>query len=99
MPSDSPADGYLTVADLAAILCLKPQTIYNRLCSRPDSLPPPSHLPCTRGPRWSRMVVNEWRRKYDPGTSEIMPSHRGRPTKAEQIARRRLNEAESGVGK
>jgi hypothetical protein len=40
---------WLTVADLAAILGLRPQTIYNRMSSCPDSLPPATRIPDNPG--------------------------------------------------
>ncbi len=79
---------WLTVADLAVIFGLKPQTIYNRLCICPESLPPVTRIPKLRGPRWSPRVVREWQAKYDPPGIGGSPPRRGRPTKAETIARR-----------
>ena len=82
---------WLTVADLAAVLGLKPQTVYNRLCTCPDTLPPATRIPSFRGPRWSPRVVREWQAIYDPHApvaSLAPPRRRGRPTKVETIARR-----------
>ncbi len=89
--SDLPPDmRWLTAADLGAILGLKLQTIYNRMCARPETLPPATRVPGFRGPRWSVRVVREWQAKFDPrDTVESIPlRHRGRPTKAEAIAYR-----------
>ncbi len=86
---DIPPDmRWLTVADLAVILGLKRQTIYNRLCTCPETLPPVTRLPTFRGPRWSPRVVREWQGRYDPPSVPPERRHPGRPTKAEQIARR-----------
>jgi predicted DNA-binding transcriptional regulator AlpA len=79
---------WLTVADLAAILGLRPQTIYNRMSTCPDTLPPATHVPGLRGPRWSPRLVREWQAKYDPPNLGEPPRRRGRPTKAEMVARR-----------
>jgi predicted DNA-binding transcriptional regulator AlpA len=86
----SPEMQWLTVADLAQILSLKRQTIYNRLSSHPDSLPPATRVPKLRGPRWSMRVVREWQAQYDPAGIAGIARHKGRPTKAETIAKRRL---------
>ncbi len=83
-----PGMTWLTVADLAVILGLKKQTIYNRLSSCPETLPPPTRVPMLRGPRWSPRVVQEWQAQYDPVGLLDNPPRPGRPTKAEEIARR-----------
>lgn len=93
--ADIPADlRWLTVSDLAVILGLKPQTIYNRLSACPETLPPVTRVPTLRGPRWSPRIVREWQSKYDPQQLPAFHSRPGRPTKAEQIARRGLNVAD-----
>lgn len=79
---------WLTVADLAAILGLRPQTIYNRMSSCPETLPPATRVPGLRGPRWSARLVREWQAKFDPPDLGEPPRRRGRPTKSESIARR-----------
>lgn len=90
-PHIPPEMKWLTVADLAEILRLKPQTIYNRLCRQPDTLPPATRVPGFRGPRWSLKIVRDWQAQYEPVELIEMPRRRpGRPTKAEQVARRRL---------
>ena len=79
---------WLTVSDLAAILGLRPQTIYNRMSTYPDTLPPATYVPGLRGPRWSVSLVREWQAKYNPPSLGEPPRRRGRPTKAEMMARR-----------
>lgn len=79
---------WLTVADLAAILGLRRQTIYNRMSTCPETLPPATRVPGLRGPRWSPRLVREWQAKYDPPDLGEPPRRRGRPTKSESIARR-----------
>lgn len=80
----------LTVADLAAVLRLKRQTIYNRLCNCPETLPPAMRIPTLKGPRWSARVVREWQERFEQGDLDAMPRKAGRPTKAIEIARRAL---------
>lgn len=79
---------WLTVADLAVILGLKRQTIYNRLCSCPETLPPATRVPKLRGPRWSLRIVREWQARFDPVELDDPPRRPGRPAKAEEVARR-----------
>ncbi|WP_146214645.1 helix-turn-helix domain-containing protein [Azospirillum thermophilum] len=79
---------WLTVADLAVILGLKKQTIYNRLSSSPETLPPATRVPKLRGPRWSLRIVQEWQARFDPSERSGVPRRPGRPTKAEEVARR-----------
>lgn len=87
---------YLTAADLAEILRVSPKTIQNRLAEHPDTLPPRSSLPGTKGALWRVQVVNAWLNQYDPPSLTEATSKRrvGRPTKAEQV-RTRL--AQSGA--
>ena len=89
---DLPPDmKWLTVAELAAILGLRPQTIHNRMNLCPETLPPATRVPGLRGPRWSVRIVREWQARFDPPEiSEPVRRHRGRPTKAEVMARRRI---------
>lgn len=47
----------LKIDDLARLLCLKKQTIYNRLCIGAD-LPPPIRV--GRGLRWQPSTVKSW---------------------------------------
>ena len=86
---------WLTVADLAVILGLRPQTIYNRLCACPETLPPATRVPRLRGPRWSARVVREWQAQFDPPTGIETPVKRGRPKKGDSIRRRLRSELEA----
>jgi predicted DNA-binding transcriptional regulator AlpA len=81
---------WLTVADIASILGVSRQTIYNRVSQSPESLPPITWVPGLRGPRWSPRIVREWQALFDPAGLTVAPRRGGRPTKAESIARRRL---------
>ncbi len=78
----------LTVGDLAAILGLKRQTVYNRLCGCPETLPAITRIPTIRGPRWTIAAVREWQARFDPANLDLSSGTRGRPTKREEIARR-----------
>jgi predicted DNA-binding transcriptional regulator AlpA len=80
---------WLTTADIAAILGVSRQTIYNHLATNPDSLPPVTKIPGWRGPRWSMKIVREWQALHDPPTVALPPRRVGRPRKAEAIARRK----------
>lgn len=82
---------WLKIADLAAILGLRPQTIHNRLSLHPETLPPATRVPGLRGPRWSVPLVREWQARFNPPALEEIapPRRRGRPTKAETVLRRK----------
>ena len=79
---------WLTVAELAAILGLRPQTIYNRMCRCPETLPCAVRVPGLRGPRWSVRAVKEWQAAFETSDFGGPPRRRGRPTKAESVIRR-----------
>lgn len=77
-------------AELAAMLGLATRTIYNRLHTKGD-LPPVMYL--GRLPRFAITDVHEWlnaKRSSGSTVTSPVPRRRGRPTKAEQIARRRM---------
>lgn len=86
----------LTPEELAAILCLSVQTVYNRR-SNGDDLPPAVHI--GRLVRYRVSDVDAWigTLSRHPVTAETHktgrcgeePMPRGRPTKAEQVRRRR----------
>ncbi len=82
---------WLTAGELALILGLARQTIYNKLQTCPAGLPPPTRVPNLRGPRWSQQAVREFQARFDPPGIREAPPRRGRPTKADQIARRALS--------
>lgn len=95
-PELPPEMRWLTVADLAAILGLRRQTIYNRMSTCPETLPLATHVPGLRGPRWSVRVVREWQARFDPPDLGEVPPRRGRPTKAETVTRRSRGHRFSG---
>ena len=84
---------WLRVEDLAEIFGLQRQTIYNRLSTVPETLPQASYPLGTRGPRWCPAVVREWQAQFNPVGLLDRPRRRGRPTKAEEIARRNAQAA------
>lgn len=83
----------LTAAALAERLGFKRQTIYNRLSLGGD-LPPPVYL--GRVPRWRPEDIEAWlttkaKSFLSTNVMPMQPKRRvGRPTKAEEIAQRRL---------
>lgn len=82
----------LTPESLAHRLALSTQTIYNRMQS--GDLPP--HLRLGRLPRWRESDVDDWlAAKVVPmalpaPVAHLIARRQGRPTKAEQIARRSM---------
>ena len=79
----------LTVAELADLLSMAQQTIYNRH-STGGSLPPCVRL--GRALRFPSAQVAEWIEQQTEVSAPVVhnePRRPGRPTKAEQIARRR----------
>jgi len=83
-------ENLLTPAELAAILGLSPQTIYNRRCAG-VSLPP--CISIGRVIRFPESGIWPWlhSQSEQPPLKPTEPTRRrpGRPTKAEQVARRR----------
>ena len=87
----------LTPADLADLLGLKIQTVYNRICKGRD-LPP--SIKTGRVQRWRPADVESWLEAIKQAQHQSTPvapqkpviqeakRRRGRPTKQEQIARR-----------
>ncbi len=98
----------LGVEGLAALLHAAPQTIKNNASRAPEKLPPPVRTGGRRliwitkdvftwlearraGPAPAALRVHGDRGATAPAT--VLPRRRGRPTKAEQIARRRAGGA------
>ncbi|MFC4621214.1 helix-turn-helix transcriptional regulator [Comamonas nitrativorans] len=72
------------------MLGLAPRTIYNRLHTRGD-LPPVIYL--GRLPRFAITDIHEWlnaKRSSGSRVTNPVSGRRGRPTKAAQIAKRRM---------
>jgi hypothetical protein len=84
---------WLKAQDLACVLGLKLQTIYNRVSAAPETLPPITWRPGYRGPRWSRTAVAEWQAQFNPPSLLDAPRRRGRPSKLDEIARRKVQSA------
>lgn len=86
----------LTITQLAEFLGMSRQSIYNRRCSgRPDDLPPCIQIGGIA--RYRQSDVESWLSKaprkseseIDEPKSIKPPKRRGRPTKAEEIKRRK----------
>jgi hypothetical protein len=83
----------LTVEELSKLIHKAPQSIYNDRVRNPQSLPPIAAIPGSR--RLLFTNVDLWLTSHiqTPQTSEVDTQSslkRGRPTKAEQIARSKL---------
>ncbi len=96
-----PVIGY---AELSVLLGRTVGTLQADRVRRPESLPPASTPPGSRTPRWITTDVLDWLRQYreqrvQPASpvAANSPRRRGRPTKREQIERRRLVQAVEGV--
>ena len=85
------SDRYLTVDDLARLLCLSPGTIRNKL-SRGESLPPSVRLPGCRRRLWRESQVIKWLdNQVVLSVDSLEPKakkKRGRPKKSVQVRRR-----------
>jgi predicted DNA-binding transcriptional regulator AlpA len=88
----------LTIELLSQYLHKPVQSIYNDLSKKPHKLPPPCRLPDTRRLLWRLEDVERWIAQHiedrskqadpiDPPLAHV--KKRGRPTKAEQVARDR----------
>jgi len=89
----------LGIEDLSKILRKKPSSITVDLCRAPYRLPPPCTPPGQREQIWLAEDVLDWLRAFRrPAASKPEPQvekrRPGRPTKAEQIRRRREKERE-----
>lgn len=83
---------------LAQILGLTPLTLAKKRCTDPGSLPPHCLPPGSKRPIYIVEDVLAWLRQYQ--VTPFQGKRRGRPTKAEQIARREAQAAaREGAGK
>lgn len=82
--------------DLLSVLLNKtPQTIFADRSRAPHKVPPACVAPGCKQPRWITADVIDWLRQYkEPVAAAPVPADEkgavGRPTKAEQIRRRKL---------
>lgn len=87
--------GLLTVDELAPIIRKSVETIQSDASRNPKSLPPICRLPRTKRLLWREEDVERWLAAHVDGMTEaaaiaVSGQHqprRGRPTKAEQIAK------------
>lgn len=74
---------------LSQLLGRSRETLQADRCRKPHSLPPPCSPPGTKQPLWLLEDVIAWLEQYrQPTAAQPAAKKRGRPTKAEQIARR-----------
>jgi len=95
-----PVIGYV---ELSVLLGRTVGTLQADRIRRPESLPPASTPPGSRTPRWITADVLDWLRQYrerrvQPAVpvATTSPRRRGRPTKREQIERKRAAQASEG---
>ena len=74
-----------TIQDLVPIVKKTESTIRTDLCRRPHVLPPTLKVPGSR--RVVFFGVEEWLSRH--AATSVPPARPGRPTKAEQIAKRK----------
>lgn len=79
----------LNALDLARLLNKTPSAIFTDRSRAPYRLPPACSPPGTKSPLWLLDDVISWLREHreQPCATTPAPRRRGRPTKAEQIAR------------
>jgi hypothetical protein len=90
----------LTAEDMAGLLHKDVTSIRSDVLRNPRSLPPLCRLPGNRRLLWRRCDVDAWLAAHVAGgagatapcSSTALPRRRGRPTKAEQLARQRAQE-------
>jgi hypothetical protein len=96
----------LTVEDMAVLLHKDVTSIRSDVLRNPRSLPPVLRLPGNRRLLWRRTDVDVWLAAHvvggpaaaSPCSADLPPRRRrGRPTKAEQIARREAADRGSAV--
>lgn len=97
----------LTVEQLSAYIHKSVASIRSDATRNPASLPPICRLPGTKRLLWRIEDVERWIAQHIAGESAAIKTlaagddsrpKRGRPTKAEQVARQRKQSRTSGVG-
>ncbi|WP_081601618.1 hypothetical protein [Thiobacillus denitrificans] len=97
----------LTVEQLSKYLHKSVASIRSDATRNPASLPPICRLPGTKRLLWRIEDVEGWIAQHIHGKSAALAAlsasdnarpKRGRPTKAEQVARQRQQSKESGIG-
>lgn len=74
---------------LSQLLGRTRETLQADRCRKPHTLPPPCSPPGTKQPLWLLEDVISWLEQYrQPTAAQPVVKKRGRPTKAEQTARR-----------
>ncbi len=93
-PSASPELRTLDAHALGPVLRKSALSIMADLSRAPHRLPPPIRIGGARGALWLESTVLEWLQSHEQGALE-QPRRRGRPTKAEQLARRLAEQQQS----
>ena len=70
----------LDVAALGEIMHMSPQTVRNRMCVNPSSMPPRLHIPGNRRLLWLRSDVVRWLEEH-----REKPRRTGRPRQLDRI--------------
>lgn len=83
----SPSVKTLDSQGLGMVLGKAAISVQADLSRAPHRLPPPIRIDGARGALWLESTVLEWLQSHQLGALE-QPRRRGRPTKAEQLARR-----------
>jgi len=73
--------------ELAAQLAITRAHIYRLVAEAPQQLPPRVQLPGSRRLRWRQADVDDWIAAHVQQSSDQQPRRRGRPTRAEELAR------------
>ncbi|MDD5365967.1 MAG: hypothetical protein PHR30_11555 [Gallionellaceae bacterium] len=96
----------LTVDELASYIHKSVSSIRSDATRNPASLPPICRLPGTKRLLWRIEDVERWIAQHIQGTSGALPiaipddaarPKRGRPTKAEQVTRKRQHAKTTGI--
>jgi hypothetical protein len=96
-------ESLLSVEQLAVVLHKSPASIRSDASRKPSSLPPICRLPGTKRLLWRKQDVDTWVAEFivsgsgknedfftsKSGHVDLAPVKRGRPTKADQVARAR----------
>lgn len=75
---------------LSQLLGRSRETLQADRCRKPHTLPPCCSPPDTKQPLWLLEDVIAWLEQYREPAAVSSPAKRGRPTKAEQVAKRRV---------
>lgn len=86
----------IDTSGLAAVIGVSRVTVQKDLSRAPHRLPPPIFIPGRKGARWLYSDVIRWLESLRGQPQQPAKRRRGRPTKAEQLARQRAAAAGGG---